>query len=140
MRRWEERQRERPFSTGTIQSKFNLMTTAVPGANAAIVFDYMKTPVRYRFVKITSTNVIIGQVGAIGTDPAGTLATIPLKLTPNAVHTVKVVINTSGRVNVFLDGSKKVLVGFTFKTKSAGQIGLQATNSKTQFDDFLSSK
>jgi len=128
------------FSTGVIQTKFNLNTTAVPTpANASIIFGFVSAT-QYRFVKVTTNQVSIGQVGTMGNDTAGTKVTRPVNLPLDTVHTMKVVITPLGKVSVFINGAKAAKATFTFTSNATGKIGYQATKSKTQFDDFLSSK
>jgi len=127
------------FSTGVIQTKFNLNTTAVPNPNASIIFGFVSAT-QYRFVKVTTSQVFIGQVGAMGNDTAGTKVTRPVNLPLDTVHTMKVVITPLGKVSVFINGARAAKATFTFTSNATGKIGYQATKSKTQFDDFLSSK
>jgi hypothetical protein len=127
------------FSSGVIQTKFNLNTTAVPNPNASIMFGFV-SPTQYRFVKVTTKQVSIGQVGTMGNDTAGTKVTRPVNLPLDTVHTMKVVITPLGKVSVFINGAKAAAATFTFTANATGKIGLQAARSKTQFDDFFSSK
>jgi len=128
------------FSTGVIQTKFNLNAIAVPTpANASIIFGFVSAT-QYRFVKVTTSQVSIGQVGTMGNDTAGTKVTRPVNLPLDTVHTMKVVITPLGKVSVFINGARAAKATFTFTSNATGKIGYQATKSKTQFDDFLSSK
>jgi len=128
------------FSTGVIQTKFNLNTIAVPTPpNALIIFGFVSAT-QYRFVKVTTNQVSIGQVGTMGNDTAGTKVTRPVNLPLDTVHTMKVVITPLGRVSVFINGATPAAAAFKFTSNSTGKIGLQAAKSKTQFDDFFSSK
>jgi len=127
------------FSTGVIQSKFNLNTSAVPNPNAWIVFGFVSAT-QYRFVRVTTNQVSIGQVGVIGADAAGTKVTRSVNVPLDTVHTIKVVISPTRRVSVFINGATPAAAAFTFTANATGKIGYQAVRSRTQFDDFLSSR
>lgn len=128
------------FSTGVIQTNFNLNTTAVPTPpNASIIFGFVSAT-QYRFVKVTTNRVSIGQVGTMGNDTAGTKVNRTVNLPLDTVHTMKVVISPLGRVSVFINGATPAAAAFTFSSNATGKIGLMAAKSKTQFDDFFSSK
>jgi parallel beta-helix repeat protein len=121
-----------PIKAGIIQASVKMTSTFRTAANGSIVFGY-RDPTHYRYVRVYSGKIVIGQVGAIGADAAGIKKTIKTTTAVGRASQLLLKICPDGTVQVFkgtaLKGSAK------FAVAVPGGVGLAADRAKTIFDN-----
>ncbi|MFP5212248.1 MAG: hypothetical protein ACLGPL_02610 [Acidobacteriota bacterium] len=124
-----------PFSAGRLESNVKLTNTFTGSANGAIVFGFV-SKTQYRYVKLTATKVIIGQVGSINGVAAGVKASVNKTIPINTLQKVTVDIYSTGDVKVYLNKAATATATYTFASPVAGRVGYATTTAKTVFDNF----
>jgi len=126
---------------GGIDTKIALTTSHAGYANGAVVFAFAKST-RYRYVRLQYSGgawkLVLGQVGTIGADRAGTKASKKLSgLRHVRWYRLWVDVYDDGRVNVFFNTrTAPPAIAYRFKTAAPGNIGYQAIRARAYFDDF----
>ncbi len=125
------------FSSGSIQSRILLKkgTTATTAPSAHIVFGHVDNQ-HYRYIRVTATKVIIGQMGADAGGVAGVKASANYSTPLSTWHDFRVVITAAGVVRVYADKATTLLVSYAFTTPAPGKVGYYASKSSTSFDNF----
>ncbi|HEY6000775.1 MAG TPA: hypothetical protein VI078_15925 [bacterium] len=130
---------------GRLETKIALTRSFVSYANGALVFGYTSNT-RYRYVRLQQQNgvwnLVLGQVGGIGSDPAGVKRTKKLTgLRVGGWYWLWVNVYDTGWVKVYFKtypgtpGTTPAIM-YKFKAAAAGKAGYQATAARAYFDNF----
>ena len=126
---------------GMLETKIALTRSFAGYANGAVVFGY-KDNSHYRYVRLQfqqgAWKLVLGQVGAIGTDAAGVKKSRTLTgLRLGAWYRLWVDAYDTGRVNVwFKTRAGAPAISYKFKAAVAGRTGCQAFKARAYFDNF----
>lgn len=130
-----------PFGGGRIETKVRL-TSLVTRTRADVIFDYVDAG-HYRYVRLDNATkkLVVGQVGDIGTDAAGTLGVLKKKLFANQGRWIRLRVDVdpaAGTVTVYVNGSTTPAIAASFDQVGVGRVGLAASKArkKAAFDNF----
>jgi len=140
-----------PFVVGRLQTDLKL--SRARGANGAIIFGYQDSS-HYRYVRLYSNKVVIGQVGSFDGERSGIKATAYGRFATSAWHTLQVDVYNTGRVSVYVDKEEYVRsdddddekdddrdsgasASHRFRSVSTGSVGYSAVRTSTLFDNFF---
>jgi hypothetical protein len=129
-----------PLGAGVVQAKIKLTSSyGRSGPNGMILFAYQDAT-RYRYVKVTGTQLIIGQTGAFAGVAGGAKKKVLKSQVLNrfALYTVKIL--PDGWVHVYKGTATKPTLSYRFTAGGVpsiveGGVGLAASKAKTVFDN-----
>lgn len=130
----------KPIGAGMIRASVQLTSRAsTAGPNGIVVFGY-KDPMHYRWVKITATEVRIGQQGAMGGVRGGLKKLVPKRHAIGKFIPLTVKVFSSGWVQVFEGSSTTAVASYRFLSGGQpsvvqGGVSLAATKARTIFDN-----
>lgn len=93
----------------------------------------------YRYVGLYKNQVTIGQKGVFG----GVSTSTAIKVSKNlgvVSNVVKVVLASTGKVDVYINNQTLPTASFKFPTTVLGKVGLMTGKTQVTFDDFAVSK
>ncbi|HEY5999473.1 MAG TPA: Ig-like domain-containing protein [bacterium] len=130
----------RPIGAGMMQARVKI-TSAGSGAwpNASLVFGYTD-PKHYRWVRITGTEVQIGQTGNVGGVAGGVKRRVARSHAIGRSILLTVKIYPSGWVRVYEGAGLRAVAAYRFllgvlPSVARGGAGLAASRTRTIFDD-----
>jgi len=129
-----------PLGAGIVSAKIKLTSRASrSGPNGVIVFG-LRNAASYRWMRVTTTTIAIGQTGIIDGIFAGAKKRVAKRQALNRFALYRVEILPDGRVNVYKGTSSQPALSYRFianglPSVAPGGIGLGAAKAKTLFDD-----
>lgn len=122
------------FVAGRVETWVQLTRRYRRGPNAEIVFHYQDGS-HYRYLRITGREILIGQVGTIGTEPGGIKARAPRRFAFGSWYGLRLDIASDGRCNAYLGGQTEPVLAAQFAEPSSGKLGYQTRRAKSLFDN-----
>jgi uncharacterized repeat protein (TIGR01451 family) len=108
-------------------------TRTVNFSNGGLIFAY-QGPNAYRYVRFWGGRLVIGQVGAVGSDPTPGLKTSVRLAGPDTWRNLTVDVDDDGTVRASVDG--KLALTHAFPEAVNGRYGIWAFKARTLFDNF----
>lgn len=131
-----------PLGAGVIQGRIKLTSTASRGGpNGMLLFAYQNAA-QYRWVKLTRTQILIGQTGTFGGVAGGTKKKAFKSQPLSRFAPLKVKIFPDGWVKVHKGTAPAPIVSYRFVAGGEpsivpGGVALAASKAKTIFDDVI---
>ncbi|HWR98326.1 MAG TPA: hypothetical protein VN317_07865 [Candidatus Methanoperedens sp.] len=126
--------RLRDFRSGRIESWVSLTQTYATAPEARIVFHYQDAT-HFRYVRLSTAGLSIGQVGSDPIERAGVKATLTRRFKLNAGYKLRIDIANGTDMKVYLNGGATPALGYRFVVNSAGRVGYRTEGAKSLFDN-----
>ena len=130
-----------PLGAGVVSARVRLPAVAsAPRLNGMIVFAFQDAT-HYRYVRVTTTQVVIGQRGTLDGIGAGMKRSVRLRQAPGRWYAFTVAIHPDGRVRVYRGRGTAPVVSCRFLGAALapsvvpGGVGLGSVRSATSFDN-----
>lgn len=122
------------FTAGRLSTKISLSRGSL-AKSAGVVFALRDTR-RYRYVTLSGSRIVIGQVGDTPGEGAGVKAAAARTTQADRWYRLRVDIRPDGGVFVYLGNATKPALAYRFADTVAGSVGCLAERSVSRFDDF----
>lgn len=124
------------FAAGTVEARVKLSSSFRAAANAYLIFGW-EGPGLYRYVRLRTSGVTIGQVGNTVEELKGTKARNGSRLRTGRWIHVRAEIGENGAVAVYLDHAEVPALSYDFAAPARGRVGLATKQAKSSFDDYV---